>query len=134
MDPDGESIKNLLITLFWYICPELVLNGHICCAIPPLFRITTKKNEYIFLRDQRALEKYKEEHNNEKFQVNRNKGLGEMDAHELEQTLLNPSTRNIAQIIVSDKEKSSNMIKIFMGKETNERKEYIAKHSEEAKV
>lgn len=134
MDPDGESIKNLLITLFWHICPELVLNGHICCAIPPLFRVTTKKNEYIFLRDQKALKEYKEEHNNEKFQVNRNKGLGEMDAHELEQTLLNPSTRNIAQIIVSDKEKSSNMIKVFMGKETNERKEYIAKHSEEAKV
>lgn len=57
-----------------------------------------------------------------------------MDAHELEQTLLNPNTRNIAQITVSDKNKSNDVIKIFMGKETNERKEYIAKHSEEAKV
>lgn len=74
MDPDGESIKNLLITLFWYICPELVLNGHICCAIPPLFRITTRKNEYIFLRDAAALEEYKASHNGEKFQINRNKG------------------------------------------------------------
>lgn len=73
-DPDGESIKNLLITLFWYICPELVLNGHICCAIPPLFRITTKKNEYIFLRDASALEEYKNNHSGEKYQINRNKG------------------------------------------------------------
>ena len=134
MDPDGESIKNLLITLFWYICPELVLNGHICCAIPPLFRITTKKNEYIFLRDQRALKEYKEAHNNEKFQINRNKGLGEMDAHELEQTLLNPNTRNIAQIIVSDKNKSNDVIEMFMGKDTKDRKEYIALHSEEARI
>lgn len=74
MDPDGESIKNLLITLFWELCPELILNGYIYCAIPPLFRITTKKNEYVFLRDQKALDKYKKKHEGEKYLINRNKG------------------------------------------------------------
>lgn len=73
-DPDGESIKNLVLTLLWYICPELILNGHVYCAVPPLFRITTKKNEYIFLRDQTALDEYKEKHKGEKFLINRNKG------------------------------------------------------------
>lgn len=73
-DPDGQAIKNLVLTLLWYLCPELILNGHVYCAIPPLFRITTKKNEYIFLRDAVALEQYKASHNGEKFQINRNKG------------------------------------------------------------
>lgn len=73
-DPDGEAIKNLLLTMFWSLCPELVINGHIHAAVPPLFRVTTKKNEYIYLRDGTALERYKLEHENEKFQINRNKG------------------------------------------------------------
>ena len=74
MDPDGEAIKNLLLTLFWSLCPELIINGHVYATIPPLFRITTKKNEYIYLRDAEALEAYKLAHANESFQINRNKG------------------------------------------------------------
>lgn len=50
-DPDGQAIRNLLLTFFWSICPELLTKGHIYVAIPPLFRITTKKNQYIYLRD-----------------------------------------------------------------------------------
>lgn len=73
-DPDGEAIKNLLLTLFWELCPELVINGHIYATIPPLFRITTKKNEYIYLRDDNELEEYKKKHINEKYLINRNKG------------------------------------------------------------
>jgi DNA gyrase/topoisomerase IV subunit B len=73
-DPDGASIKNLLIEMFWWLCPELVLQGHVYSTMPPLFRITTKKNEYIYLKDAAALEEYKTQHLGEKFQVNRNKG------------------------------------------------------------
>lgn len=73
-DPDGEAIKNLLLTLFWELCPELVINGHIYATVPPLFRITTKKNEYIYLRDGNELEEYKKKHANEKYLINRNKG------------------------------------------------------------
>lgn len=73
-DSDGSSIRNLLIELFWWLCPELVLSGHIYTTRPPLFRITTKKNEYIFLKDEVALEQYKLQHQGEKFQINRNKG------------------------------------------------------------
>lgn len=73
-DPDGASIRNLLIEFFWWICPELVLNGHIYTTMPPLFRITTKKNQYIYLKDEKALEEYKREHKGEVFSVNRNKG------------------------------------------------------------
>ena len=133
-DPDGQAIKNLVLTLLWYLCPELILNGHVYCAIPPLFRITTKKNEYIFLRDAIALEQYKASHVGEKFQINRNKGLGEQDAQELDECLLNPETRNVVQVIVNNKDKSNDVIEMFMGKDTKDRKEYIALHSEEARI
>ena len=73
-DPDGQAIKNLLLELFWWLCPDLVKNGHVYAAIPPLFRITTKKNKYIFLKDQKALEDYKNSHIGESYLVNRNKG------------------------------------------------------------
>ena len=77
-DADGRAIKNLFLTLFWELCPELVINGHIWATMPPLFRITTKKNEYIFLKDEKALEEYKEKHLNEQYLINRNKGYEEV--------------------------------------------------------
>ena len=73
-DPDGASIRNLLIEMIWWLCPELIENGHLYTTMPPLFRITTNKNKYIFLKDANALEEYKNAHKGEKFLVNRNKG------------------------------------------------------------
>lgn len=131
-DPDGQAIKNLLLTCFWYLCPELISNGHVYSAIPPLFRITTKKNEYIYLRDAAALEEYKTVHAGEKYAINRNKGLGEQDADELEECLLNPATRNIAQIMVADAKQAAQLFEIFMGPSVGPRREWIMKHSEEA--
>lgn len=131
-DPDGDSIKNLLLTLFWWLCPDLIINNHICVAVPPLFRITTKKNEYIYLKDADALEEYKEAHKTEKFSVNRNKGLGEQDTEELEECLLNPATRNVVQITVEDITDTDLLFDILMGIKVDVRREYLLKHSEEA--
>ena len=131
-DPDGQAIKNLLLEFFWWLCPELIINGHICTTLPPLFRITTKKNEYIFLTDNAALEKYKQEHLNEKYLINRNKGLGEQDSHELYECLINPETRNISKIIVSDINEADELMECLMGKSVPPRREYLLKHSEEA--
>lgn len=131
-DPDGAAIANLLITLFWELCPELIINGHLYAPKPPLFRVTTKKNEYIYLRDAAALEAYKAAHAKEKFSVNRNKGLGEMDPDELAQCLLNPETRYIEQITVADIKQADTLLEILMGTSVPPRKEYILQHSEEA--
>ena len=131
-DPDGQAIKNLLLEFFWWLCPELIINGHIYTTLPPLFRITTKKNEYIFLTDNAALEKYKQEHLNEKYLINRNKGLGEQDSHELYECLINPETRNISKIIVSDINEADELMECLMGKSVPPRREYLLKHSEEA--
>lgn len=133
-DPDGQAIKNLLLTCFWTLCPELVINGHIHAAIPPLFRITTKKNDYIYLRDAAALEEYKRAHIGEKYAINRNKGLGEQDPQELAECLLNHKTRNVAQITVEDAAEANRLFEIFMGPSATPRKDWILQHSEEANI
>ena len=102
--------------------------------MPPLFRITTKKNQYIFLKDAAALEEYKNAHQGEKFQINRNKGLGEQDASELAEALLNPETRNVAKLVVEDKAKTAQLIEILMGPSVPPRRAYLLAHEEEANV
>lgn len=131
-DPDGASIRNLLIELLWWLCPELIENGHLFTTMPPLYRITTRKNQYIFLKDNAALEQYKKAHEGEKFQINRNKGLGEQDASELADALLNPETRNVAQLIVENKESTANLIEVLMGPSVPPRRAYLLEHEEEA--
>ena len=133
-DPDGASIKNLLLTMFWVLCPNIITEGRVYSAIPPLFRITTKKNEYIFLRDTVALNDYKDAHKGEKYLVNRNKGLGEQDAEELRQCLLNPTTRHIEQITVDNIEEADKLFDILMGPSVPPRREYMLIHGEEARV
>lgn len=130
-DPDGYQIKNLLLTAFWFLCPELVINGYIYASIPPLFRITTKKNEYIYLKDQTELEAYKEKHKGEKFLINRNKGLGEQDSSELSVCILNENTRRIEQIIVDDFEETNALFETLMGTNVSLRKDWLLKHAEE---
>ena len=129
--------------MFWWLCPELILNGHIYTTMPPLFRITTNKNKYIYLKDAKisynisvirlnALDEYKKSHQGEKYQINRNKGLGEQDSDELSEALLNPETRNIAQIIVEDKDKAAKLIDILLGTSVPPRREFLLAHEEEA--
>lgn len=131
-DPDGQAIRNLLLTFFWSICPELLTKGHIYVAIPPLFRITTKKNQYIYLRDGIELEEYKTQHSGESYLISRNKGLGEQDPEELGQCLLEPETRNVQQITVSDYNETNKLFDVFMGTAVPPRRAYILEHSEEA--
>ena len=131
-DPDGASIRNLLIEMFWWLCPELILNGHIYTTMPPLFRITTKKNEYIYLKDENELNEYKNKHKNEKFLINRNKGLGEQDSEELADALINPDTRNIAKITVSNEIEAKQMIEMLLGTSVPPRRRFLLQHEGEA--
>ena len=131
-DPDGASIRNLLIEMFWWLCPELILNGHIYTTMPPLFRITTKKNQYIYLKDENELNEYKNKHKNEKFLINRNKGLGEQDSEELADALVNPDTRNIAKIVVNNENEAKQMIEILLGTSVPPRRRFLLQHEGEA--
>ena len=131
-DPDGMAIKNLLLTCFWSLCPELIINGHVWITMPPLYRITKGKDNYIYLKDNEELEKYKQEHNGEKYLINRNKGLGEQDADELGPCILDPETRNVAQITVEDAKAADALFEILMGTAVPPRREWLLAHSEEA--
>lgn len=100
--------------------------------MPPLFRITTNQNQYIFLKDAAALDEYKIKHQGEKYLINRNKGLGEQDSDELAEALLNPKTRNVAKLVVENRTSTANLIEMLLGPSVPPRREYLLKHSEEA--
>lgn len=133
-DAPGAAIENLLFNILWYICPELIQNGHVYSAVPPLFRVITKNNAYIYLRDVAALEEYKKKHGNKIKSIGREKGLGEMDSKELGDTLLDASTRNIVQLSVSDIGKTEQMFEDLYGKAVQPRVNYILNHSENGEV
>ena len=132
-DPDGAAIENLLFNILWYMCPELITNGHVYSAVPPLYRVTTPNNEYIYLEDDIALEKYKQSGKKIKI-LNRAKGLGEQDAEELSYCLLQPETRNILQLQVEDFGKTDNLFNALYGKAVEPRVRFLQEHGEEGKA
>lgn len=133
-DFDGEAISNLMLNIFWYICPELIINGHIYCSEPPLFRVITKKNEYIYLKNDIALQKYKEKYSSKIKAITRMKGLGEQDANELAYCLLEPETRNMKLLTVSDMGKTADMFNDLYGKKVEPRVKFLEQHLEEANI
>lgn len=133
-DSDGYDIRLLLLNMFWWLCPELVEKGHIYVAIPPLYRITTSKNDYIYLIGDKELNEYKAQHKKDKFIISRNKGLGESDASELKQYLLQANTRNVHQITIEDAKETDNMLEMAMGDKVEPRRDYLLKHMSEVSV
>ena len=133
-DFDGYAIENLLFNILWYICPDLIIEGHVYSAVPPLYRVTTKKNEYIYLRDDDALEEYKKEHSKDIQSIGRMKGLGEQDSEELSHCLLEPENRNIYQLTVSDIGQTDMMFEDLYGKKVEPRVKFLSEHLEEARI
>lgn len=103
-------------------------------AVPPLYRITTKKNEYIYLKDDDALKTYQDNYGAKIAAIGRMKGLGEQDSEELSYCLLEPETRNLYQLVVSDIDKTDKMFNDLYGKEVAPRVKFLSEHSEEANV
>ena len=98
-----------------------------------MYRITTKSNDYIYLIDDKALNKYKKE-NKGNIIINRMKGLGEMDAKELAYCLVRPDSRNIKQIVVDDSKLTDELLEITMGNDVPPRRDYLLKHQGEVVV
>ena len=92
-DVDGAHIGTLLLTLFYRYMPDLIREGHIYIAMPPLYKVVPSKGQGEYLYDDKALEKYRRNHPDQKFTLQRYKGLGEMDPDQLWETTLNPETR-----------------------------------------
>lgn len=130
-DSDGSHIKNLFYTFIWTFCPQLIEDGHIYAGVPPLYKITEGKDTYIYLKNDAALEEYRATHAGKKYQVNRLKGLGEMDADETD-ILVNPEQRIIKRVTVDDAEAADKLFDDLMGDRVEPRKNYIKAHSQEA--
>lgn len=124
-DPAGNAIENLLFNILWFLCPELIINGHVYSAEPPLFKVTTKNNKYVFLADQQALNDYLKDHERDVKTVHRAKGLAEETPEELASFILDPDTRQLKQLVVEDFEKTDDLFKDLYGKDVPPRVEYI---------
>lgn len=124
-DAPGAAIENLLFNILWYLCPELITNGHVYSAEPPLFKITTKRNKYIFLADQQALNNYMKDNAKDVATVHRAKGLAEMQPQELAAFILDQDTRQIKQLVVSDFEETEQLFEDLYGKNVPPRVDYI---------
>ena len=131
-DVDGAHISTLLLTLFYRFMPELIYEGHVYVAMPPLYKAMPKKGEEEYLYDDKALERYRKTHSD--FTLQRYKGLGEMDAEQLWETTLNPETRMMKRIEIEDARMASGVTEMLMGTEVPPRRAFIYENATEAEL
>ncbi|MCK4418546.1 DNA topoisomerase (ATP-hydrolyzing) subunit B [Candidatus Aerophobetes bacterium] len=127
-DVDGAHIRTLLLTFFYRYMQELIREGYVYIAQPPLYRVKSKGKEY-FLYTEEEFEKLREKLENAKMEVQRYKGLGEMNPEQLWKASMNPVTRTIYQVSIEDAVEADELFTTLMGIEVEPRKNFIQKHA-----
>lgn len=131
-DVDGAHIRTLLLTFFYRYMRRLIEAGYIYIAQPPLYRVSKGKEEYYFYRDE-ELEHFLKEQKRNNFNIQRYKGLGEMDPEQLWETTMNPEERTILKVTLEDAQKADEIFRVLMGEQVEPRREFIAAHAQEVR-
>ncbi|HEX9076730.1 MAG TPA: DNA topoisomerase (ATP-hydrolyzing) subunit B [Anaerolineae bacterium] len=127
-DVDGSHIRTLLLTFFFRYMEGLIEHGHLFIAQPPLYKVKTGKTEqYIF--DDKELESLRKKDKNDKMEIQRYKGLGEMNPEQLWETTMNPENRTILQVNMEDAAEADRTFEMLMGSDVAPRKRFIQTHA-----
>lgn len=127
-DQDGMHIRCILLTFFFRYMRELINNGHVYIGMPPLYMVRKGDKVVGYAFNEKELAELTEKAG-KGYEVQRYKGLGEMDASQLWETTINPATRNLTQVTVEDAVKAEKMITDLMGDKVDGRKEFLAKYA-----
>jgi len=127
-DVDGAHIRTLILTFFYRYIQDLIREGHVYIAQPPLYKVNGKNKEY-FLYSEESLKELTKELGQQKLEVQRYKGLGEMNPDQLWQATMNPATRTIYQVSIEDAVQADELFTILMGGEVEPRRRFIEDHA-----
>ena len=140
-DVDGSHISTLLLTFFYRFMPELIMEGKVYRGLPPLYRVEyevenkgKKKKQAEYLFNDFELEKFRKKENHKILSLQRYKGLGEMDAHQLWETTLDPATRVLAQVTISDTVEADEVTTTLMSSNVPPRRTFIMEEAKYAKI
>ena len=122
-DVDGFHIQTLLLTFFFRFMRGLIEKGKLYIANPPLFNVVTKDKKYNYFWSEEDVKEFTKDKNG--YRISRFKGLGEMNADQLESTTMDPNTRSLIRVNITDAALAEKRVKVLMGDQVEPRKEWI---------
>ncbi|MCD8200647.1 MAG: type IIA DNA topoisomerase subunit B [Clostridia bacterium] len=127
-DVDGSHIRILLLTFFFRYMRPLIENGHVYAAKPPLYKVSAKGMDDLYLYDDKSLDEFRESHDG-KFELQRYKGLGEMNKEQLWETTMDPARRTLVKIKLEDAIEADKYFAMLMGEEPDLRRQFIEENA-----